>query len=208
MNSCTNPYQTPHSLNPSPLFNENPFFFTEKCCDPGGLGEGVDLPKRAKLPGSGAKILLGLRGKSQGKSLSHWCKPFFAPVQPFFRTSARDFFLFFAPEAQKNFSTTSWQLCPFGRSTPSPRPPGSQEKCFVGSPAQKIGSENISFVPTSFWRRAATRQCLMSLVLGRQILGYSWCRLKGSGRGTVGKCAGPKSQRAQRSKKIRDFDRD
>ena len=29
--SCRNPYQTPHSLNPSPLFTENPFFFTEKC---------------------------------------------------------------------------------------------------------------------------------------------------------------------------------
>ena len=27
--SCRNPYQTPHSLNPSPLFTENPFFFTE-----------------------------------------------------------------------------------------------------------------------------------------------------------------------------------
>ena len=24
--SCRNPYQTPHSLNPSPLFTENPFF--------------------------------------------------------------------------------------------------------------------------------------------------------------------------------------
>ena len=29
--SCRNPDQTPHSLNPSPLFTENPFFFTEKC---------------------------------------------------------------------------------------------------------------------------------------------------------------------------------
>ena len=29
--SCRNPYQAPHSLNPSPLFTENPFFFTEKC---------------------------------------------------------------------------------------------------------------------------------------------------------------------------------
>ena len=29
--SCRDPYQTPHSLNPSPLFTENPFFFTEKC---------------------------------------------------------------------------------------------------------------------------------------------------------------------------------
>ena len=29
--SCRNPYQTPHSLNPSPLFTENPFFFIEKC---------------------------------------------------------------------------------------------------------------------------------------------------------------------------------
>ena len=29
--SCRNPYQTPHSLNPSPLFTENPFLFTEKC---------------------------------------------------------------------------------------------------------------------------------------------------------------------------------
>ena len=29
--SCRNPYQTPHSLNPSPLFTENPSFFTEKC---------------------------------------------------------------------------------------------------------------------------------------------------------------------------------
>ena len=30
-----------------------------------------------------------------------------------FRTSARDFFLTLSPEGQKNFSTTSWQLCPF-----------------------------------------------------------------------------------------------
>ena len=29
--SCRNPYQTPHSLHPSPPFTENPFFFTEKC---------------------------------------------------------------------------------------------------------------------------------------------------------------------------------
>ena len=29
--SCRNPYQTPHSLNPFPLFTENPLFFTEKC---------------------------------------------------------------------------------------------------------------------------------------------------------------------------------
>ena len=29
--SCRNPYQTPLSLNPSPLFTEKPFFFTEKC---------------------------------------------------------------------------------------------------------------------------------------------------------------------------------
>ena len=29
--SCRNPYQTPHSLNPSPLFTENPFLFTKKC---------------------------------------------------------------------------------------------------------------------------------------------------------------------------------
>ena len=29
--SCKNPYQTPHSLNPSPLFTENPLFLTEKC---------------------------------------------------------------------------------------------------------------------------------------------------------------------------------
>ena len=36
-----------------------------------------------------------------------------APVQKRVCTSARDFFLTLAPEAQKNFSTTSWQLCPF-----------------------------------------------------------------------------------------------
>ena len=30
--SCRNPYKTPHSLNPSPLFTETPFFCTEECC--------------------------------------------------------------------------------------------------------------------------------------------------------------------------------
>ena len=29
--SCRNPYQTPLSLNPSPLFTEKPIFVTEKC---------------------------------------------------------------------------------------------------------------------------------------------------------------------------------
>ena len=29
--SCRSPHQTPLSLNPSPLFTEKPFFFTEKC---------------------------------------------------------------------------------------------------------------------------------------------------------------------------------
>ena len=29
--SCTNPYQTPHSLNCLPLFTERKLFFTEKC---------------------------------------------------------------------------------------------------------------------------------------------------------------------------------
>ena len=49
---------------------------------------------------SGAKV----RKKSQA---------LFCTGATLFRTSARDFFLTLAPEAQKNFSTTSWQLCPF-----------------------------------------------------------------------------------------------
>ena len=30
--SCRNPYQNPHSLNASPLFTENPFFFFTEMC--------------------------------------------------------------------------------------------------------------------------------------------------------------------------------
>ena len=70
-----------------------------KFCDPGGLGEGVDLPKEPNLPGSGAKFLVSFRGKTQEKSL--------ALVQKRVCNSARDIFLTLASEAHKKFAPPS-----------------------------------------------------------------------------------------------------
>ena len=71
-------------------------------CDPGGLGEGVDLPKGAKLPGSGAKILLGLRGKSQEKVSRTGANPFLHRCNPFSHQCER-LFPDFCPGGPKEF---------------------------------------------------------------------------------------------------------
>ena len=74
---------------------------------------------------SGAKILLGLRGKSQEKVSRTGAKKGCTGAKKV-RTNARDFFLTLAAEAQRTFAPLPGNFAPFGRSTPFPRPPGSQ----------------------------------------------------------------------------------
>ena len=83
------------------------------CCDPDGLGEGVDLPKGAKLPGSGANILRSLRGKSQEKVSRTGASPFLHWCNLFLPQQCKGLFPDSCPGGSKNLCTTSWQLCPF-----------------------------------------------------------------------------------------------
>ena len=76
--------------------------------------EKVSLPRGAKLPGSGVLKFFWASGARVRKMSLALAKAVVAPVQKKrVCTSATDFFLTLAPEAQKNFGTTSWQLCPF-----------------------------------------------------------------------------------------------
>ena len=65
-------------------------------CNPGVLGEGLNLPKRPKLPGSGATILVSLWGKSEKKVSHIGANPFLQRCKGFFPVSC--------PGGSKNFA--------------------------------------------------------------------------------------------------------
>ena len=77
--------------------------FGLQVCDPGSLGEGVDLPKGAKLPGSGANILLSLRARVRKKVSRTGASPFLHRCERLFSHQCKGLFPDSCPGGSEEF---------------------------------------------------------------------------------------------------------